>query len=120
MANASDKGNPLFSTFRDDVAAGKWTSCCAAAMECCLKQQPTSETPIKEAQAHIQAPNGQVDSGVKDHNKLPHCAPTWDGWTCWSRTPPDQIALEQCPSYIYFETEPPQCPSKFYELEAGR
>ena len=82
-------------SFQNDKAVEMWTSCCQRAAQCCQTiQDPDTADPTP----------GSVTSLT--------CPPTWDGWTCWQRSLPEQVALAPCPDYIYFETEPPACPSK--------
>ncbi|PRD26749.1 UNVERIFIED_CONTAM: Calcitonin receptor [Trichonephila clavipes] len=37
------------------------------------------------------------------------CPRTWDGWNCWPDTPVGTIQEAPCPSYIYFNSDKPQC-----------
>ncbi|GBM95953.1 hypothetical protein AVEN_173976-1 [Araneus ventricosus] len=42
----------------------------------------------------------------------PYCPRTWDGWQCWDDTPGGTTAKDICQGHIYFDNEPPSCPSK--------
>ncbi|GFT20495.1 g_PROTEIN_RECEP_F2_3 domain-containing protein [Nephila pilipes] len=56
------------------------------------------------------------NSNWKDKNG-PYCPRTWDGWQCWDDTPGGTTAKDICEGHIYFENDPPSCPSKcFFSL----
>ncbi|GFQ67432.1 calcitonin gene-related peptide type 1 receptor [Trichonephila clavata] len=80
-----NRSSPIFKTFRTSKQINLWISCCEAAVECC---KTLRKTPLQ---------TGNV------------CPRTWDGWNCWPDTPAGTIQEAPCPSYIYFNSDKPQC-----------
>ncbi|KAK2706359.1 calcitonin gene-related peptide type 1 receptor-like isoform X2 [Artemia franciscana] len=81
----------LFGTFQEDSGRRKWLSCCEKATACC-------ETMLL-----------QPSFGQKEELKPHFCPRTWDGWQCWNDASNGTYSYAPCPSYIYFEGDPPAC-----------
>lgn len=60
----------------------RWVGCCAEADACCRRQRRSSPTTTA----------GAVASGS--------CEATWDGFSCWDRTPAGTVVYQQCPVYM--------------------
>ncbi|GIY51059.1 calcitonin receptor [Caerostris extrusa] len=86
-ATYENKSSPIFKTFRTSKEATLWIKCCKAAVKCCKTMR---RTPLP----------------VSGEN---YCPRTWDGWNCWPDTPVGTNAQAPCPSYIYFNSDKPQC-----------
>ncbi|KAK8725731.1 hypothetical protein OTU49_010441, partial [Cherax quadricarinatus] len=61
----------------DGLEATKLEDCCREALQCC--------------QTTLEQPPGGVET----------CPGTWDGWRCFSNTPPDTTVTFTCPTYAY-------------------
>ncbi|XP_045024611.1 calcitonin gene-related peptide type 1 receptor-like [Daphnia magna] len=114
-ANETDTGSKLLLTFVDFKSQEKWRSCCRAAVDCCQHMLESMQPNDDEYKSNISDYGNEEEKAfhsqpiIKSTPVSKFCPPTWDGWTCWERTIPNRIALSVCPSYIYFETEPPAC-----------
>lgn len=64
----------------DDCA--RWRHCCTDGAKCCERQLRT-------------------DAG-KMADDISHCPSTWDGYTCWDRTPSVTNAFNSCPVFMPF------------------
>ncbi|GIY83181.1 calcitonin gene-related peptide type 1 receptor [Caerostris darwini] len=86
-ATYENKSSLIFKTFRTSKEATLWIKCCKAAVKCCKTMR---RTPLP----------------ISGEN---FCPRTWDGWNCWPDTPVGTNAQASCPSYIYFNSDKPQC-----------
>ena len=61
-------------------------TCCRTAIDCCQRQlqQPTSDAVGEDVQ----------------EEKEPSCISTWDGFSCWDRTPAGSYVRQTCPTYM--------------------
>jgi len=59
----------------------RWTQCCTKADTCCQRQLRRSLL-MSFAIAAVS------------------CEATWDGFSCWDRTPADSVVHQQCPEYL--------------------
>jgi len=57
----------------------RWTECCTEADACCERQSRRAETSSVAPAA---------------------CEATWDGFSCWDRTPAGSVVRQQCPVYM--------------------
>ncbi|EFX69925.1 GPCR-like protein, family B [Daphnia pulex] len=98
-------------SFIDLKSQDKWKSCCKAAVDCCYQMLGfTESSDVANQNQNINLLDRQMYSAANETSSMSkYCPPTWDGWTCWPQTSPNQVALAQCPHFIYFETEPPAC-----------
>lgn len=116
-ADEADTESKLLLTFVDLKSQGKWKSCCRAAVDCCQQMLGSVQPKDDEYKSILDNEDEEKyiypsQSTVRPSSNAKCCPPTWDGWTCWQRTISNRVALAQCPSYIYFETEPPACSRK--------
>ena len=88
-----------------------------SAIECCQEMLNPKQGSTEDDDEYLMP--DPIDSSQatttfieNETNLTAECPPTWDGWTCWRRTPANRMALAKCPHYIYFETEPPACSRK--------
>ncbi|XP_057370225.1 calcitonin gene-related peptide type 1 receptor-like [Daphnia carinata] len=114
-ANEKDTGSILFQTFVDFKSQEKWRSCCRAAVDCCQHMLGSMQPNDRQYNSNILDYDDEGENAfrtqpiMKSAPTSNFCPPTWDGWTCWEKTIPNRVAVSVCPSYIYFETEPPAC-----------
>jgi len=104
-------------SFIDLKSKEKWKSCCKAAMDCCHQMLGFTESrDVGNQNKFFKRFGQQIYSAASQPNVTSSiskfCPPTWDGWTCWPQTSSNEVALAQCPHFIYFETEPPACARK--------
>jgi len=62
----------------------RWTQCCTKADECCQRQRRRAGRQHLTSTASAPAA----------------CAATWDGLSCWDRTPAGSVVHQQCPDYM--------------------
>ena len=118
-ADMYNPSNPIRATFQTERAVEMWTSCCQRAVQCCQVMHDPHTDPITTSFSSSSSSSSSPFSSsflASTSAESPTCPPTWDGWTCWHRSLPDQVALAPCPDYIYFETEPPACPREFLSI----
>lgn len=105
-------------SFVDQKSQEKWKSCCKAASDCCQQMLGlTKSSDAVEVNEILDVIDKKKYTAASQSNltasSVPSlCPPTWDGWTCWPQTRSNQVALAECPHFIYFETEPPVCARK--------
>ncbi len=124
-ANASDANDAsrLVRSFtggsQGSSGVAKWKSCCLAAVDCCRSQLSTDhemESSSSRSKSNnitsssSSSPSPLITSSSSSSSST--CPTTWDGWTCWPKTPSNSTALARCPNYIYFGTESPPCNRK--------
>ncbi|XP_014777886.2 calcitonin receptor [Octopus bimaculoides] len=68
------------SAFDNEEQCGRWKSCCKGALQCCEEQQK--------------------DVNISQDDR-PTCPPTWDGFSCWKRTPEKTRVFNECPEYVH-------------------
>lgn len=73
----------LCAAFDDEHKCRRWKSCCEEALQCCYDQQE------------------EANSLEVADNDTPTCPPTWDGYSCWKRTPENTRAFNECPYFIH-------------------
>lgn len=114
-ANASDANDESrlvgsFTGGSQGSGVAKWKSCCRAAVDCCRSQLSTENDSSSSS-----VTNNMTFSSSRTSSSTT-CPASWDGWTCWPKTPSNQTALARCPNYIYFGTESPPCNRKLQFL----
>jgi len=62
----------------------RWIQCCTEADACC--QQQRQRAGRRQMTSAVSAPAS--------------CAATWDGFSCWARTPAGSVVRQQCPEYM--------------------
>ena len=63
----------------------RWTQCCTTADACCQRQRRRADA-----------------AGTHQLTVAPaSCEATWDGFSCWDRTPAGSVVHQQCPVYMY-------------------
>lgn len=77
--------NRVCRQFVDDMGGSdgcsRWIQCCTKADTCCQRQRRISQLTYTA-------------------NAPATCAATWDGFSCWDRTPADTVVHQQCPEYM--------------------
>ena len=109
VSDANDESRLIgsFSGGSQGSGVAKWKSCCRAAVDCCRSKLST------ENEIESSSNNGVTYmTASSPTTSTPTCPASWDGWTCWPKTPSNQTALTKCPNYIYFGTDSPPCNRK--------
>ena len=77
--------DPVCRQFAGDMGGfdgcSRWMKCCTKADECCRRQRRISGSP-----------SAAISSTM--------CSATWDGFSCWGRTPAGSVVHQQCPEYM--------------------
>ncbi|XP_036357912.1 calcitonin gene-related peptide type 1 receptor-like isoform X1 [Octopus sinensis] len=58
----------------------RWQACCLVAVDCCYRQEENENSSRTEVLS---------------------CPPTWDGFSCWQRSPANQRVSTKCPHYVH-------------------
>ncbi|GAB1597487.1 calcitonin gene-related peptide type 1 receptor isoform X2 [Argonauta hians] len=64
----------------DDDKCKRWKSCCQFAVNCCYQQKENDNFSRAEVLS---------------------CPPTWDGFSCWQRSPANKRVSTKCPYYVH-------------------
>ncbi|XP_069700364.1 calcitonin gene-related peptide type 1 receptor-like isoform X2 [Periplaneta americana] len=88
----------LDSVFVGPEVTQRWVDCSKSAISCCESKAPESMQPVDG-----------------------YCPTTWDGWTCFDKTPIETTQSQPCPYYVYSGTQP-SCQQYNYKdcLDTGR
>lgn len=113
LADHENPTNLFRASFRSENALERWITCCEAAVKCC--ETMALNSPLVNNEGFAEETEITRSNARNYSHSETTCPWVWDGWTCWRAAEGGRLAISKCPNYIYFDSEPPTCPSmKFF------